>query len=103
MARKLTESTMAVGKIRVRPKTAENYKELRKSDIWIRKNAVNRKEGKGWEQIRSQGCYHKSDEIIVSCGTVTINKAEGPNPEVLVVYNSRIGIYQLPKGRKDIG
>ncbi|KAK5636227.1 hypothetical protein RRF57_011939 [Xylaria bambusicola] len=104
MARKLTErSPMAVGKIRVRPKTAENCKGLRKRDIWVRNNAVNWKDEKVWEKIRNQGCYHKSDEIIVSCGTVTINKAEGPNPEVLVVYNNRIGIYQLPKGRKDIG
>ncbi|KAI0522190.1 hypothetical protein F5B22DRAFT_643212 [Xylaria bambusicola] len=94
---------MAVGKIRVRPKTAENCKGLRKRDIWVRNNAVNWKDEKVWEKIRNQGCYHKSDEIIVSCGTVTINKAEGANPEVLVVYNNRIGIYQLPKGRKDIG
>ncbi|KAI1352703.1 hypothetical protein F5Y01DRAFT_303871 [Xylaria sp. FL0043] len=104
MARKLTErSPTAVGKIRVRPKAAGDGKELRKRDIWVRNNAVNWKDEKVWEKIRNQGCYHKSDEIIVSCGTVTISKAEDPNPKVLVVYNNRIGIYQLPKGRKDIG
>ncbi|KAI1425173.1 hypothetical protein F5Y12DRAFT_784832 [Xylaria sp. FL1777] len=104
MARKLTERTaVAVGKIRVHPKTGENGKEVRKADIWVRNNAVNWKDEKVWEKIRNQGCYHKSDEIIVSCGTVTMNNAEGPNPKVLVVYNNRIGIYQLPKGRKDIG
>ncbi|KAI0805038.1 hypothetical protein GGR55DRAFT_681324 [Xylaria sp. FL0064] len=104
MARKLTErSPTAVGKIRVRPKAAGDGKELRKRDIWVRNNAVNWKDEKVWEKIRNQGCYHKSDEIIVSCGTVTISKAEDSNPKVLVVYNNRIGIYQLPKGRKDIG
>ncbi len=94
---------MAVAKIRVRPKTAEKGKELRRTGIWVRNNAVNWKDEKVWEKIRDQGCYHKSDDIIVSCGTVTINKAEDPSPKVLVVYNNRIGIYQLPKGRKDIG
>ncbi|KAI0968880.1 hypothetical protein F4678DRAFT_464068 [Xylaria arbuscula] len=104
MARKSTErSQTAVSRIRVRPRAVENGKELRKRDIWVRNNAVNWKDDKVWEKIRNQGCYHKSDEIIVSCGTVTINKAEGPSPKVLVVYNNRIGIFQLPKGRKDIG
>ncbi|KAI0487576.1 hypothetical protein F4859DRAFT_525669 [Xylaria cf. heliscus] len=84
-------------------KFAKNYKELSRRDIRVRRNAVNWKDEKVWAKIRKQGRYHKSDEIIVSCGTVTINKAEGPYPEVLVVYNSKIGIYQLPKGRKDIG
>ncbi|KAI2639195.1 hypothetical protein GGS21DRAFT_488109 [Xylaria nigripes] len=66
-------------------------------------NAVDWKDEKVWEKIRNEGCYHKSNEIIISCGTVTINNAQGPCPEVLVVYNNDIGIYQLPKGRKDIG
>ncbi|KAI1130034.1 hypothetical protein F5Y10DRAFT_263612 [Nemania abortiva] len=74
-----------------------------KREIQARNSAVNWKDEKVWENIRNQGCYHRSDEIIVSCGTVTINKAEGPCPKVLAVYNNRIGIYQLPKGRKDIG
>ncbi|KAI0551450.1 NUDIX hydrolase domain-like protein [Xylaria curta] len=84
-------------------KFAKEYKELSRRDIRVRDNAVNWNDERVWEKIRNQGCYHKSDEIIVSCGTVTINKAEDPCPEVLVVYNNRIGIYQLPKGRKDIG
>ncbi|TGJ80553.1 hypothetical protein E0Z10_g8211 [Xylaria hypoxylon] len=104
MARNIPERTpIAVGKRRVRSKIAENGKELRKREIWVRDNAVNWKDERVWAKIRNQGCYHKSDEIIVSCGTVTINKAEGPCPKVLVVYNNRIGIFQLPKGRKDIG
>ncbi|KAI0195740.1 hypothetical protein EV127DRAFT_477459 [Xylaria flabelliformis] len=84
-------------------KLAKEYKELSRRDIRVCDNAVNWNDERVWEKIRNQGCYHKSDEIIVSCGTVTINKAEDPYPEVLVVYNNRIGIYQLPKGRKDIG
>ncbi|KAI1181232.1 hypothetical protein F4777DRAFT_592909 [Nemania sp. FL0916] len=82
---------------------AENYKGLSKRDVRTRDNAVNWKDEKVWEKIRNQGCYHRSDDLIVSCGTVTINKAEGPHPKVLAIYNNRIGIYQLPKGRKNIG
>ncbi|RWA03563.1 hypothetical protein EKO27_g11543 [Xylaria grammica] len=104
MARNLPDrSPVMSARRRVRSKIAENGKELRKRDIWVRNNAVNWKDESVWAKIRNQGCYHKSDEIIVSCGTVTINKAEGPCPKVLVVYNNRIGIFQLPKGRKDIG
>ncbi|KAI1185245.1 hypothetical protein F5B17DRAFT_446126 [Nemania serpens] len=84
-------------------KIAETYTGLSRRDIRSQDNPVNWKDEKVWEEIRNQGCYHKSDEIIVSCGTVTINKADGPCPKVLVVYNNRIGIYQLPKGRKNIG
>ncbi|KAI0203235.1 NUDIX hydrolase domain-like protein [Astrocystis sublimbata] len=86
-----------------RTKFAKNYQGLSRRDIRFRDSVVNWKDENVWEKIRSQGCYHKSDEIIVSCGTVTINEAEGCCPKVLVVYNNRIGIYQLPKGRKDIG
>ncbi|KAI1821428.1 hypothetical protein F4861DRAFT_532978 [Xylaria intraflava] len=82
---------------------AKSSKEPIKKAIWPPNNAVDWKDEKVWEKIRNEGCYHKSNEIIISCGTVTINKAEGPCPEVLVVYNKNIGIYQLPKGRKDIG
>ncbi|KAI2605262.1 uncharacterized protein GGS25DRAFT_504458 [Hypoxylon fragiforme] len=39
--------------------------------------------------------------MMVSCGTVTLNQADSPHPKVLVVYNKNIGIYQLPKGRKN--
>ncbi|KAI0437561.1 hypothetical protein F4803DRAFT_555875 [Xylaria telfairii] len=82
---------------------ARDYSEVSKSDIRVRSNAVDWTNKKVWDKIRNQGCYHRSDQLIVSCGTVTINKAEGPCPKVLVVYNNRIGIFQLPKGRKDIG
>ncbi|KAI0400930.1 hypothetical protein F4802DRAFT_609783 [Xylaria palmicola] len=115
MARSIQiKNNIAAGKRRAVPRLVEceaqapskfagNYRELSKRNIRVRGSAVNWKDEKVWEKIRDQGCYHKSDEIIVSCGTVTINKAEGPGPMVLVVYNSKIGIYQLPKGRKDIG
>ncbi|GAW16430.1 hypothetical protein ANO14919_058570 [Xylariales sp. No.14919] len=104
MARNLPDRSPAMGaRRRVRSKIAENGKELRKRDIWVRKTTVDWKDESVWANIRNQGCYHKSDDIIVSCGTVTINKADGPCPKVLVVYNNRIGIFQLPKGRKDIG
>ncbi|KAI1259542.1 hypothetical protein F5Y18DRAFT_409074 [Xylariaceae sp. FL1019] len=64
---------------------------------------VNWKDPRVWNKIRNEGCYHRSDDIIVSCGTVTIHEAEGSCPKILVVYNRKIGIHQLPKGRKDFG
>lgn len=84
-------------------KIARRHNETSTREIWPRDNAVDWKDDRVWEKIRDEGCYHKSDEIIVSCGTVTINQADSSQPEVLVVYNKRIGIYQLPKGRKDFG
>ncbi|KAI8624895.1 NUDIX hydrolase domain-like protein [Xylariaceae sp. FL1651] len=110
-------SSIAVGKKR-RPrrnvkydaqatsKIVGEFQKLSTRAIWSRDHpdhAVDWKDDKVWEKIRKEGCYHKSDEIIVSCGTVTINQAESRWPEVLVVYNKNIGIYQLPKGRKDFG
>ncbi|KAI1109432.1 hypothetical protein F5Y14DRAFT_456002 [Nemania sp. NC0429] len=90
-------------KPQVRAKIAEAYTGLSRRDIRSQGHPVDWKDEKVWEEIRNQGCYHKSDEIIVSCGTVTINKPDGPCPKVLAVYNKKIGIYQLPKGRKNIG
>ncbi|KAI1150964.1 hypothetical protein F4825DRAFT_462979 [Nemania diffusa] len=84
-------------------KITENYKGLSKREGRTRDNAVNWKDESVWDNIKNKGCYHKSDDIIVSCGTVTINNPEGSHPKVLAIYNSRIGIYQLPKGRKNIG
>ncbi|KAI1437833.1 hypothetical protein GGR50DRAFT_607671 [Xylaria sp. CBS 124048] len=85
------------------PKLSESGKDSTKKGLWPQDNTVDWTDEKVWEKIRNEGCYHRSNEIIISCGTVTINKADGPCPEVLVVFNNNIGIYQLPKGRKDIG
>lgn len=41
-----------------------------------------------------------SHAITISCGTVTIDPDES---KVLLIWNKRLEIYQLPKGRKDIG
>lgn len=89
-------------KAQILSKITEAYTDLSRRVIRSQDNPVNWKDEKVWEAIRNQGFYHKSDEIIVSCGTVTINNPDGPYPEVLAVYNNRIGIFQLPKGRKNI-
>ncbi|KAK1976791.1 NUDIX domain-containing protein [Colletotrichum cereale] len=44
--------------------------------------------------------FFPSHKFIISCGTVTVNTRAR---RVLLVYNKRHGIYQLPKGRKNIG
>ncbi|GKT42453.1 uncharacterized protein ColSpa_02634 [Colletotrichum spaethianum] len=44
--------------------------------------------------------FFPSHKFIISCGTVTVNMSAR---RVLLVYNKRHRIYQLPKGRKNIG
>ncbi|KAK1590840.1 NUDIX domain-containing protein [Colletotrichum navitas] len=44
--------------------------------------------------------FFPSHKFIISCGTVTVDKR---GRRVLLVYNKRHRIYQLPKGRKNIG
>ncbi|KAI1632579.1 hypothetical protein F4809DRAFT_627199 [Biscogniauxia mediterranea] len=80
------------------------FRELATRDIWAKTDPghyVDWTNDRTWEKIRNEGCYHRSDELLISCGTVTVYQAESPRPEVLVIYNSNIGIYQLPKGRKN--
>ncbi|KAH9895371.1 hypothetical protein F4778DRAFT_794235 [Xylariomycetidae sp. FL2044] len=87
------------------------FKDLVRRDIWARDNpshTVDWTKDEVWHRIRDEGFYHRSDEVMVSCGTVTIDKPQSQEPDsqeprVLVVYNNRIGIHQLPKGRKNVG
>ncbi|KAI1337194.1 hypothetical protein F5Y15DRAFT_391711 [Xylariaceae sp. FL0016] len=92
--------------VRVAQKILRKFKDLTTRKIWPKNHPdhiVDWSDDKVWAKIREQGCYHKAEEILVSCGTVTIHQAESPRPKVLVIYNSNIGIFQLPKGRKDFG
>ncbi|KAH7358350.1 hypothetical protein B0T11DRAFT_102764 [Plectosphaerella cucumerina] len=50
--------------------------------------------------LTSESRFLPSHRFIISCGTVTLDRKAG---KVLLVYNKPNGIYQLPKGRKDIG
>lgn len=44
--------------------------------------------------------FYPSHGFMISAGTVTVDLAA---KQVLLVFNKRQGVYQLPKGRKDIG
>jgi 8-oxo-dGTP pyrophosphatase MutT (NUDIX family) len=44
--------------------------------------------------------FYASEDFIVSCGCVTLDPAAR---KVLLVFNKKLDIYQLPKGRKSIG
>ncbi|TQN75205.1 Diadenosine hexaphosphate hydrolase [Colletotrichum shisoi] len=44
--------------------------------------------------------FFPSHKFIISCGTVTVDMRAR---RVLLIFNKRHRIYQLPKGRKDIG
>ncbi|KAI1141206.1 hypothetical protein F5Y05DRAFT_411057 [Hypoxylon sp. FL0543] len=80
------------------------FKELTRREIWTKADPdhhVDWTDDRVWEKITSEGCYHRADEMLVSCGTVTLDHADSPRPMVLMVYNRNIGIYQLPKGRKN--
>ncbi|KAI0385155.1 hypothetical protein F5Y04DRAFT_277219 [Hypomontagnella monticulosa] len=85
-------------------KMVRKFKELVRRDLWAKDDpdhSVNWNDDKVWEKINSEGCYHRADEMLVSCGSVTIDQPESPRGKVLVVFNRNIGIYQLPKGRKN--
>ncbi|KAH6697509.1 NUDIX domain-containing protein [Plectosphaerella plurivora] len=49
--------------------------------------------------LDAESRFLPSQCFIISCGTVTLDRKAG---KVLLVYNKPNGIYQLPKGRKDI-
>ncbi|KAI1654858.1 hypothetical protein F4813DRAFT_392369 [Daldinia decipiens] len=80
------------------------FKELARRELWTKEDPgrkVDWADDRVWEKIKKEGCYHQADEMLVSCGTVTVDQADSTRPMVLVVYNKNIGIYQLPKGRKN--
>ncbi|KAK1768703.1 NUDIX hydrolase domain-like protein [Phialemonium atrogriseum] len=52
------------------------------------------------EEIDRSMTFHPSEACVVSCGTVTIDPAAC---KVLLIWNRHLNIYQLPKGRKNIG
>ena len=44
--------------------------------------------------------FTPSERCTISCGTVCVDPRAG---KVLIIFNRRLGIWQLPKGRKNIG
>jgi ADP-ribose pyrophosphatase YjhB (NUDIX family) len=52
------------------------------------------------EEIDRSMSFHPSEATTISCGTVTIDPAR---QKVLLIWNKKLKIYQLPKGRKNIG
>ncbi|XXH02315.1 hypothetical protein Hte_008688 [Hypoxylon texense] len=85
-------------------KVVRKFKELARRELWAKNDPAHRvdwADDRVWEKIRNEGCYHGADEMMVSCGTVTVDQAESPQPKVMLVFNKNIGIYQLPKGRKN--
>ncbi|KAI8966503.1 hypothetical protein F5Y11DRAFT_354377 [Daldinia sp. FL1419] len=85
-------------------KLVRKFKELARRELWAKDDPdrhVDWTDDRVWEKINNEGCFHQADEMLVSCGTVTVDQAESTRPMVLVVYNKNIGIYQLPKGRKN--
>jgi len=88
------------------PQIKRKFQHLIRREVWAKgdpKHAVDWKDGRTWAKIRREGFYYRSDELMISCGTVTIKNCTSNQPSVLVVYNRDIGIFQLPKGRKDFG
>ncbi|KAH7037330.1 uncharacterized protein B0I36DRAFT_359043 [Microdochium trichocladiopsis] len=88
----------------VGPQIKGKFQHLIRREVWAKgdpKHVVDWSDGRTWAKIRREGFFHRSDEIMVSCGTVTIRDCASNRPTVLVVYNCDIGIFQLPKGRKD--
>ncbi|KAI0837892.1 hypothetical protein F5Y06DRAFT_296893 [Hypoxylon sp. FL0890] len=85
-------------------KILRRFKELTRRELWTKADPdhhVDWTDDRVWEKITREGYYHRADEMLVSCGTVTLDQANSSQPMVLMVYNKNIGIYQLPKGRKN--
>lgn len=83
-------------------KVMRKFRELARRELWAKtSHSVDWKDDRVWEKITKEGCYHGADEMMVSCGTVTVSEADSPQPKIMLVYNKNIGIYQLPKGRKN--
>lgn len=85
-------------------KVVRKFKELARRELWAKNDPTHRvdwTDDRVWEKIKNEGRYHGADEMMVSCGTVTVDEADSPQPKVMLVFNKNIGIYQLPKGRKN--
>jgi ADP-ribose pyrophosphatase YjhB (NUDIX family) len=52
------------------------------------------------EEIDRSMSFHPSEATTISCGTVTLDPDK---QKVLLIWNKTLKIYQLPKGRKNIG
>ncbi|XDG07861.1 hypothetical protein ABKA04_007476 [Annulohypoxylon sp. FPYF3050] len=87
-------------------KISRKFEQLVRRELWTKEDPdrqVNWNDARVWQKINREGFYHRADEMLVSCGTVTVDQADSQRPKVLTVFNKNIGIYQLPKGRKNIG
>ncbi|KAI1391994.1 uncharacterized protein F4822DRAFT_441173 [Hypoxylon trugodes] len=85
-------------------KIVRKLKELTRRELWTKvdpDHSVDWTDDRVWDKIKNEGCYHRADEMLVSCGTVTISQPDSLRPMVLLVFNKNIGIFQLPKGRKN--
>ncbi|KAI0850874.1 hypothetical protein F5Y00DRAFT_260324 [Daldinia vernicosa] len=85
-------------------KLFRKFMELARRELWTKEDpghSVDWKDDRVWGKIQKEGRFYQADEMLVSCGTVTVDQADSTRPMVLVVYNKNIGIYQLPKGRKN--
>lgn len=52
------------------------------------------------DYINNSMSFIPSERCTISCGTVCVDPRAS---KVLIIYNRRLGIWQLPKGRKNIG
>ncbi|KAI2615047.1 hypothetical protein GGR54DRAFT_319656 [Hypoxylon sp. NC1633] len=85
-------------------KIVRKFKELARRELWTKDDpdhSVDWTDERVWDKIKNEGCFHRADEMLVSCGTVTVDQPDSQRPKVLLVFNKNIGIYQLPKGRKN--
>lgn len=75
----------------------------------VRQNVLRLKYGKQavdwkgcvWEDLENGSMGFNTQELMISCGTITV-KDHPRHPQVLVIFNRELGIFQLPKGKKDI-
>jgi ADP-ribose pyrophosphatase YjhB (NUDIX family) len=55
-----------------------------------------------WNILEYYSKRYDTQSLMISCGTVTIDKADTQDSQVLLIWNKNTKAWQLPKGRKNV-
>ncbi|KAI1854338.1 hypothetical protein JX265_012507 [Neoarthrinium moseri] len=55
-----------------------------------------------WDVLEGQSKGYNTHALMISCGTVTIDRAAFGDRRVLLIWNKNTKAWQLPKGRKNV-
>ncbi|KAK9419425.1 putative Nudix hydrolase domain-containing protein [Seiridium unicorne] len=55
-----------------------------------------------WDTLEYHSRAYDTHSLMISCGTVTMDRAASPDRKVLLIWNRNTRAWQLPKGRKNV-